>query len=155
MQYIPKKTLLTIFALLLGIVVGGYLFSDAQPRSFLTFHECQDTCLEQQELLGLLGSVGIQKFPDLIPFVLKETEKTVVIKHPFPQSDLHYVIIPKKDIRDAQDISSEDASYITDAYAVMSAIIREKNLRDYKIITNGPGYQTVGYLHFQLVSLLP
>ena len=155
MQYIPKKTLLTIFALLLGIVVGGYLFSDTQPRSFLTFHECQNTCLEQKELLGLLGSVGIQKFPDLIPSLVKETEKTVVIKHPFPQSDLHYVIIPKKDIRDAQDISSEYASYITDAYAVMSAIIREKNLRDYKIITNGPGYQTVGYLHFQLVSLLP
>jgi hypothetical protein len=37
-------------------------------------------------------------------------------------------------------------------FAVMGEIIREKNLTDYQIVTNGPGYQTVSYLHFHLVA---
>jgi len=138
-----------------GIVIGAYLFSDTQPRSFLNIKECKTSCLSQQEILGLLGSVGVQKFSGSIPFVVKETEETLAISHPFPRSDIHYVIIPKKDIKFVEDITEEDANYITDAYAVMATLIREQNLKDYKVITNGPGFQTVQYLHFQLVSELP
>ena len=146
---------LGIIALAGGILIGAYLFSDTQPRSFLNIKDCQTSCLNQQEILGLLGSVGVQKFSGSIPFVVKETDNTIAISHPFPRSDIHYVIIPKKDIKFVEDITEEDADYITDAYAVMAALIREQNLKDYKIITNGPGFQTVEYLHFQLVSELP
>ncbi|MBI2098431.1 MAG: HIT domain-containing protein [Candidatus Wildermuthbacteria bacterium] len=146
---------LAIVFILAGVIVGGYLFSDTKPRSFLSVRECGLSCLNQEELLGLLGSVGIQRLPGIIPSVQKETDKTIVIKHPFPQAPIHYVIIPKKDIKATEDISEEDTPYIIDAYAVMSALIREQNLRDYKIVINGPGFQTVRYLHFHLVSELP
>lgn len=145
----------TAFAfLLVGVVIGGYLFADTQPRSFLTFHRCEEgTCLGSSELIGLLGSVGIQKLPITFkPIVVLETDKTVVVKHPFPLADLHYVIIPKKDIKTAADVSATDGEYLVDAYAVMADIIRELNLVDYKIITNGPGFQAVNYLHFNLVA---
>ncbi|MEK7542619.1 MAG: HIT domain-containing protein [Patescibacteria group bacterium] len=144
-----------IIALGAGVVLGGYLFSDTQPRSLLNIKECGTQCLNQEEILGLVGSVGIQKFSGSLPFVTKETDKTLAIKHPFPKSDIHYVIIPKKDIKAAEDVVEEDTPYIIDAYAVMVGLIKEQNLRDYKIITNGPGFQTVGYLHFHLVSELP
>ena len=146
---------LGIITLTGGILIGAYLFSDTQPRSLLNIKECKTNCLSQQEILGLLGSVGVQKFSGSVPFVVKETEETLVISHPFPRSDIHYVIIPKKDIKFVEDISEEDAEYITDAYAVMGVLIREQNLKDYKVITNGPGFQTVEYLHFQLVAELP
>ena len=139
---------------LLGIILGAYLFSDTQPRSFLTFHKCEEgTCFKSSELIGLLGSVGIQKLPvTLEPVVVLETDKTVVMKHPFPLAELHYVIIPKKDIKTAADVSVTDTEYLVDAYAVMADIIRDLNLVDYKIITNGPGFQAVNYLHFNIVA---
>jgi len=140
--------------LLVGIAIGGYLFVDTQPRTFLTFQKCEGrVCLESSELIGLLGSVGIQKLPvKFEPIVTLETDKTVVMKHPFPLAQLHYVIIPKKDIKTASDILETDKEYLADAYAAMADIIRDLNLVDYKIITNGPGFQAVNYLHFNLVA---
>ncbi|MEK7510078.1 MAG: HIT domain-containing protein [Patescibacteria group bacterium] len=151
---LKTKTIFLFLAIFfVGILLGGYLFSDTRTRSFLAFHECKNTCLEPQELTGLAASVGIQRFSNLIPFVVKETEKTIAIRHPFPRADVHFVIIPKKDIPNAGEISDEDGEYLLDAYAVMSSLIKEKNLKKYKIVTNGPRYQTIGYLHFHLVSL--
>jgi diadenosine tetraphosphate (Ap4A) HIT family hydrolase len=43
-------------------------------------------------------------------------------------------------------------TFVQRRFAVMGEIIREKNLTDYQIMTNGPGYQTVSYLHFHLVA---
>ena len=50
------------------------------------------------------------------------------------------------------DLSDSDAEYLVDVFKVMSEIIREKNLVDYQVITNGPGYQSVSYLHFHLTG---
>ncbi len=144
-----------LVALLGGMLIGGYLFSDTKPRSILRAPPCQELCFNQEEILGLLSSIGVQRLSGIIPFVQKETDKTIAIRHPFPQADIHYVIVPKKDIRAVEDISEEDAAYVVDAYAVMAELIEEQNLRNYKIVVNGPGFQTVGYLHFHLVSELP
>ncbi|HEX9721858.1 MAG TPA: HIT domain-containing protein [Candidatus Paceibacterota bacterium] len=138
-----------------GIALGAYLFADTQPRAFLQAPDCAENCFSAEQLLGLLGSVGVQKFPGLIPQVIKETDKTVAMKHPVPQADIHYVIVPKKDIKTVGDISPEDADSLVDAYAVLNQIITEQNLTAYKVIINGPKFQTVQYLHFHLVSDLP
>src|SRR5215207_4636846 len=98
-----KPLVLILLTLLVGIVIGGYLFSDSQPRSFLAIHKCQNACLQPNEFVGLLASVGIQKFPMLIPSVRAETEKTVVIEHPAPEARIHYLIFPKKDIKNIAD----------------------------------------------------
>jgi len=137
---------------LAGLLAGGYLFRDTQPRSFLNFDDCGQGCLGPKEFLGLLGSAGVQQTPDLIPFVVAETDKTIVIEAPFPKASIHYVIIPKKDIKDIADISDEDREYLIDAFAVLGGIIRDKNLTYYKLYTNGPRYQTVNYLHFHLLA---
>ncbi|OHA62697.1 MAG: hypothetical protein A3E07_00230 [Candidatus Wildermuthbacteria bacterium RIFCSPHIGHO2_12_FULL_45_9] len=136
-----------------GIGVGGYLFSDTQPRAFLEVGQCQGIeCLDPKEIMGLAGSVGIQRTANLLPFVEQETDKTVLMRHPFPLADIHYVAVPKKDIKDPSQLTDEDKEYLADAFAVMGAKIREEGLKKYKIITNGPGYQSVGYLHFHLVA---
>ncbi len=142
---------LILICLCVGIVIGGYLFSKSQPRSFLAITCCQ-SCLTHEDLLGLLASVGIQKFPGLMPLKVLETDRTVVIKHPFSSDRLHYVIIPKKDIKNIGEISEANAPYFTDALFAARWLIERDKLSGYRLYTNGPGSQDVTYLHFHLVA---
>jgi histidine triad (HIT) family protein len=139
-------------ALVVGVILGGYLFSNTRPRSFLALNKCEGTCLQANELLGLAASVGLQKFSALAPSVVKETDKTIVLEYPSPQARLHYLIIPKKDIKNIAEVSDVDGAYLLDAIKVTGEIIREKNLTNYRLTTNGPGYQTATYLHFHLTA---
>ena len=141
-----------VVSLVSGVIIGGYLFSDSRPRSILALNNCSGTCLQANELLGLAASVGIQKFSGLAPSVVKETDKTIVIEHPSPEARIHYLVIPKRDIKNIAGVSDADADYLMDAIKVSGEIIREKNLTHYRLITNGPGYQGVTYLHFHLMS---
>lgn len=145
-----KLTLIIRLSILFGILIGGYLFRDTKPRSFLALDECKGTCLNPNELIGLLTSIGIQKFPDFTASVIYETDKSIAIKHPFPQSQIHYVIFPKKDIKNISEISEEDKEYLIDCYALIAKIIQEEKLENYQVITNGPGYQFTNYLHFHI-----
>ena len=147
------KTVVAVLAsLVVGVILGGYLFSDTRPRSFLALNKCDGTCLHANELLGLAASVGVQKFSGLAPSVVKETDKTLVIESPNPQARIHYLVIPKKDMKNIADLSDADSAYLLDAYKVAGELIREKNLTNYRFTTNGPGYQTATYLHFHLTA---
>ena len=117
----------------------------------MAINRCQN-CLTHEDLLGLIASVGIQKFPSLMPFVVFETDKTVVIKLPFSSHRIHYVIIPKKDIKNIGEISEADTQYLTDVFFVARWIIEQEKLSEYRFYTNGPGSQDVTYLHFHLVT---
>jgi len=140
-----------VLCLALGLVSGGVLFSQSQPRSVLAIHHCQQ-CLNVHELAGLLASVGIQKFPGLLPSVVFETDRTLAMQVPSTKPGVHYVIIPKKDIKNIGDISAEDAPYLLDIFAVVQHLIKDKALSSYRVITNGPGFQDVTYLHFHLLA---
>jgi Scavenger mRNA decapping enzyme C-term binding len=146
-----KIALLVLISLSLGIIIGGYLFAQSQPRSVLAINRCQN-CLSLADLLGLIASVGIQKFPDLIPSVAFETDKTVAMKLPSASDRMHYVIIPKKDIKNIGEISAATGEYFLDAFLVARKIIEEEKLSKYEFYTNGPGYQDVTYLHFHLIA---
>ena len=147
-----KVVLLMVASLLVGVLLGGYLFANTRPRSFLALNRCEGTCFRANELLGLLASVGFQRFGPLVPSVVRETDKTIVIEHPSPQARIHYLVIPKKDIKNIGELSDADSEYLIDAFKVVREIIREKNLNDYWLTTNGPGYQTATYLHFHLTA---
>ena len=136
-------------ALIIGILFGGFLFSDTQPRSILAITKCDD-CLSTNEFAGLVGSVLVHKTPELIPGKVIETEYTLVMEHPFPDHDTHLVFIPKKDIKDLGDLSAEDELYINDLIATAAVIIVENNYENYIFWTNGPGKQGVNYIHFHL-----
>lgn len=147
-----KIIVLMLVTLVIGVTLGGYLFSDTRPRSFLALNKCEGTCFQASELLGLLTSVGVQKFSALAPSVIKETDKTIVIEHPSPQARIHYLVIPKRDIKNIGELSDADGEYLIDAFKVTREIVKEKNLADYRLTTNGPGYQGVTYLHFHLTA---
>ncbi len=145
-----KKILTAILYFGIGVIIGGYLFGDTQPRSFLALNRCDKTCLQPQELIGLVNSVIVQKFPNLIPKVVIETDKSIAIKHPAPQSPIHYVVFPKRDIKNFGQLTDGDQKYLIDTFTVLSQLIKQNDLKEYQIITNGPDYQGTTYLHFHL-----
>ena len=147
-----KLIILMLGALVIGMMLGGYLFADTRPRSFLALNNCAGTCFRANELLGLLTSVGIQRFPAFVPSVIKETDKTIVIASPNPQARIHYLVIPKRDIKNIAELSDSDNEYLLDVFKVVREIVKERNLTDYRLTTNGPGYQGVTYLHFHLTA---
>lgn len=147
-----RSILLAALLLLAGIIIGGYLFANTRPRSILALHKCEETCLRPNELAGLLASVGIQRLPSLLPHVVMETDKTIVVEHPSPVARLHYLIIPKKDIKNIAEASEEDKEYLVDVFRVVGYIVKEQHLEQYRVVTNGPGYQTATYLHFHLTA---
>src|SRR5689334_5739084 len=112
-----RTTIYIVIALIVGIGIGGYIFSETRTRPVLTVSGCQNSCFKPNEALGLLASIGIQKFAGFVPSVIKETDKTLAIKSPDPQAPIHDIIIPKKDIKNIGELSEEDKEYIMDAYA--------------------------------------
>ena len=156
MKNCKRKIIISVcLSVFFGILIGGYLFSDTKSRSILALNQCENSCLNPNEIIGLLTSVGIQKLPDFIPSVIFETDKSIAIKHPLPQSPVHYVIFPKKDIKNMAEISKGDEEYLIDCYALISKIIKDENLIKYRIYTNGPDYQFTAYLHFHLQAENP
>jgi hypothetical protein len=148
----PRVKSIAIFAcvLIVGVVLGGYIFHDTRPRSFLALPNCNGTCLSESELVGLLVSVGVKH--DTVPNVVLETDKTIALKSPDPLATVDFLVLPKKDIRDLGDLSPDDTAYLDDAFQVMASLVRKYNLKDYKVITNGPGFQQANYLHFHLLA---
>jgi diadenosine tetraphosphate (Ap4A) HIT family hydrolase len=147
---LSSRWLLASLGLLVGIAVGGYLFSDSRPRSFLALANC-NSCYRPNDLAGLLASAGIQRAAG-VPLVVKETDRCVAIEHPFRRAKFHFVVFPKKDIKDIADVSVEDQQYVFDCLTVIRALVVENDLRQYRVETNGPGLQDVTYLHFHLIS---
>lgn len=144
------RVLVTVGAFVLGVMVGAFLFSKTQRRSLLAVAEC-DHCLAPNEISGLVASVLVQRAPGVIPRVL-ETERTLVIRHPMPQARYHFVLLPKRDIRNIGRIGPGDEEYLVDLMAVAARLVRENKLSEYRLWTNGPGEQAVGYLHFHLTG---
>ncbi len=148
----PFKTiLLTTSFLLIGVAIGGYLFAQSQPRPLFSLKQC-DECLSKSEMYGLLASVGINRLTPFLPFVVWQTDKTIVFKYPVTKGNFHYLFMPKKDIKNIGEFSEEDAGYITDAFLAIRYIIQRDGLFNYRVYTNGPGYQDVSYLHFHLAG---
>ena len=138
-----------VACLLVGIVIGGALFARTQPRSILALKECNN-CMSPEDLAGLLGAVGMQVAPGAMPFVVYETDKSIALREPLPRGHLHYVIIPKRDIKNIGEITPADSAYLLDALLVSRHLIEKDRMHKYRFYTNGPGLQSVTYLHFHL-----
>ena len=108
-----------------------------------------------KDVLGLVGSLGIRAMAghlDMIPGVVMETDRSFAIAVPDRWNRVHYVIVPKKDIRDVGQVSAEDQPYLTDAFLMARRLAEKEGLRSYRLYTNDRSLQTVAYMHFHLVG---
>ncbi|RTL50119.1 MAG: hypothetical protein EKK46_13875 [Rhodocyclaceae bacterium] len=136
-----------------GILVGGWLFDDTQPRSLLKIgNACGATCARFSDIAGLAASVGIQHIPQAMPLAVKENATCIAIRHPYSPHRYHFVFFPKRDIRNVGDIAAGDEPFVMGCLALMRMLITEHGLVSYRMYSNGPLEQDITYLHFHLVS---
>ena len=143
--------IIAFFTFMAGLFLGGLLLRGSRPRPLLSMHECSRR-LRPNEVAGLFASVIVQKIPGVIPNVILETDKTIVFKHPRPGHRIHYMFVPKKDIKNIGELTDEDKEYIIDLYSTVVAVINREGIKDYTLLTRGSGLQDVAYLHFHLTA---
>ena len=72
-----------------------------------------------------------------------------------PQAPVHVLIIPKKHIDSAADITNENADLVAKVFVAAAKIAKELNLENgFRIVTNSGefGCQSVHHIHFHLLS---
>lgn len=147
------KVLLGIFFLLFCLSVSVYGFNAVaiQPRDGIRLTHKEDR-IKKKELLGTLGAIGVQLTPQFIPLVETISEKCVLMKHFNPVAEIHYVAIPRKDIKDFADITNEDMPYIQECFGLLQEVIKANAMKEYRISSNGPHFQDIRILHFHLIG---
>ncbi len=73
-----------------------------------------------------------------------------------PQAPTHVLLIPKKHIASAQDVTREDTDLIGRLQAVIPTIATQENIAEkgYRVVTNVGfyGQQTVSHLHYHIIG---
>ena len=72
-----------------------------------------------------------------------------------PQAPFHAVIIPKKHIKCADEITPENSGIIAKIFEAIAVISKQEGLENgYRIVNNcgEEGGQTVGHLHFHVLG---
>jgi hypothetical protein len=141
-----------ILTLLLGVLVGGFLFSKSIQRSFLAVESCGNECPQLKDLAGLLGSVGIQHAPTLLPFFEAQSKECVAVRHPKPEGRFHLVFLPKRDVRNVLELTQEDIPFLLGCLALAREQVAKAGVRNYRLVTNGPDLQHVTYFHIHVIA---
>ncbi len=72
-----------------------------------------------------------------------------------PQAPFHAVIVPKKHIKSADEITAENSHLIAKVFEAVAEIARDNNLeKGYRVVNNcgEDGGQTVAHIHFHLLA---
>ena len=147
-----KAAVVSISLFLIGFGSGGYLFSKTLPRSFLPTSSCGDHCYSMSEVAGLVTSLGVQKVPFLVHGVILESDSCLTIRYPRPKARIHYVLFPKHDIKNIATLTPEDMTFVEGCFAMVRVLVKRDHLKNYTVLTNGPGKQEIAYLHFHLIA---
>lgn len=83
---------------------------------------------------------------------LRETSNLVAFQHPSPSYKFHLLIVPKRQAQSLADFDSQDAAFLADLFATVQSLVKEFDLKAYRLIVNGGEYQDFPHLHFHLIS---
>lgn len=84
-----------------------------------------------------------------------ETDEVYAFADIDPKAPFHAIIIPKKHIKSADEITGENSYLIAKVFEVAALIAKQENLTNgYRIVNNcgEDGGQTVGHIHFHLLA---
>lgn len=84
-----------------------------------------------------------------------EDDKVIAFYDLAPQAPVHFLVIPKKHIKCADEINESNSDIIAHIFVVIAKIAKELELSNgYRIVNNcgEDGGQTVGHLHFHVLG---
>jgi histidine triad (HIT) family protein len=83
---------------------------------------------------------------------LRETSSLIAFQHPSPSYKVHLLLIPKRQVQSLADFDPQDTAFLTDLYSTVQSLVKEFDLKAYRLIVNGGEYQDFPHLHFHLIS---
>ena len=90
---------------------------------------------------------------------VNEDDTVLAIRDIAPRSPTHILLMPKRHIASAADLTSLDAELLGGIYGMAAAIARSEGIAEagYRVVTNVGtwGGQTVDHLHFHLMGGRP
>lgn len=82
-----------------------------------------------------------------------QTDHLFVVRHPKPAYKIHYLILPKDQIANVNEIEADSMFWNEVPGAIQSLVDNTIGNNDgYRIITNGGSYQEIPILHIHFVS---
>tara|TARA_Y100000741_G_scaffold10574_1_gene8702 strand:+ start:188 stop:529 length:342 start_codon:yes stop_codon:yes gene_type:complete len=88
--------------------------------------------------------------------ILFENNKILAFRDISPQAPVHFLVIPKKEIRTINDINEEDKSLIGELFIVAKEIAKKEGISEkgYRTIfnCNEHGGQTVYHIHLHVLG---
>lgn len=87
--------------------------------------------------------------------IVAESDEVIAFRDINPAGPTHVLVVPKRHVGSAADLSRRDADILAEMFATMSSIATAEGLeRGYRIVTNvGPDAgQSVPHLHFHLIG---
>jgi diadenosine tetraphosphate (Ap4A) HIT family hydrolase len=148
------KILGCLFLFLAGFAAGAYSFVRTEARPLPGPSECRSVldCLTDVQVLGLLTSAGLHLAPGLMPDIVGRSRHCVGIVSPRPEAHIDLVFFPTTDIGNLLEARPGDEAALMDCFALMRQVAEQRHLIDWQVTSNGPGQQTIAYLHFHLIQ---
>ena len=86
--------------------------------------------------------------------VIFEDDKSIIIEDISPQAPIHYLAIPKKEIRGISELSDSDQMIIGHLMNVIKTEMSKKDISDYRLVINNGSEagQTVFHLHIHIIA---
>lgn len=78
-----------------------------------------------------------------------EDEEVVVIKDIQPQANIHWLVMPKRHI---DEYINADESVIHKLMDVVGRIIKQEQIKGYRIVSNGKGAALIDHLHIHVMG---
>tara|TARA_B100001113_G_scaffold282967_1_gene238015 strand:- start:2326 stop:2667 length:342 start_codon:yes stop_codon:yes gene_type:complete len=91
---------------------------------------------------------------DIPANIIFEDEFSILIEDISPQAPIHYLAIPKKEIKGISDMSVEDKELIGHLMLMIKEQMTMKEIRDYRLVINNGSEagQTVFHLHIHILA---
>jgi histidine triad (HIT) family protein len=86
--------------------------------------------------------------------IVYENDRVLAFEDISPVAPLHVLIIPKEHIENVKDLTDKNLSVIADIHLAAKEIAKNKNIDDFRLITNcgkGAG-QTVFHMHYHIIG---
>lgn len=95
---------------------------------------------------------------ELASEIVTESDEVISFRDINPAGPTHVLVVPKRHVSSAADLSTDDGAILAEMFSTMSSIAADEGLeRGYRIVTNvGPDAgQSVHHLHFHLIGGRP
>ena len=86
--------------------------------------------------------------------IIFEDDKSIIIEDISPQAPIHYLAIPKKEIKGVSDLTEPDSEIIGHLLMTIKREMDNLKIKDYRLVINNGSEagQTVFHLHIHILA---